>query len=231
MEECGFDSNSNFWNYYLVLQQNAAPNAVFFEQKSICGYLRIGKVPTLVFSMVDGKLLLVCGVIPPNSDSTIDESTANKYADLLSRIGLYCREQKRGSKHPICGSMYDYGWRRDYLSKSYGQYAIPKEKKHLPISKKDRDEYYGELSLYIQHLGSLFQQYFPKQAEEAYEAQDKFHSPGLADTHAGNLTVTHNFESAPHVDDDETYAVGGWFNKLFHQSGNIQGGEFVFPEY
>jgi len=229
MKELGFDYVdllSAGWNIYFLQHQTYSIKS-FLKQNSINSYLRIGLQPTLVVSVLNEQPLLICGVL---SLKSFTKEQKIGYCKTLASISRYCRLQKRGKHHPIRGQMYAYGWRRSYLDSGFNQYEPPPYRKKDSVTVDEWNEYKNSLDLYIQHLGSLFQQYFPKQAQAAIDIQKQFHSPSLADTHAGNLVVTYNFQSAPHTDDDKTFAIGGWFNKI-EENGWIKGGEFVFPEY
>jgi len=100
--------------------------------------------------------------------------------------------------------------------------------KKNPVTFEESSHYAAQLEEIVKHYTQIFQQYLPQQAKEAFDVCAAFHAPTIANTHAGNFTITQNFQSAPHIDMDASFAFGAWFN---HGFGKIKKGEFTFPDY
>jgi len=127
--------------------------------------------------------------------------------------------------------MYAYGFRSERLTSGYGQYAAPPPTKKNPVTTQEATSYFSQLDNFVRHLAHIFKTYLPLQAKQAFDIRSEWHAPTIADTHAGNLTVTHAFQSAPHIDPDVSYAIGAWFDFLKTRKGFTKRGEFTFPEY
>jgi len=213
----GFDvatlDELDFQVYFVDLQPQ--PCIHFLKSHHIDQYLQIGNKNTLVISLNTSiaKNLLVCAIIV--TDISMMEKK-KEYGEILNKIQKYCRRQKRGEKkHPCIGNMYAYGYRSE---RKTSDSTTIEEKNHYAI----------QLENIVKHYSNIFCKYLPQQAKEAFEVCAKFHAPTIANTHVGNFTITHNFQSAPHTDPDMSYAFGVWYN---YGRDQIKGGEFVFPDY
>lgn len=151
-----------------------------------------------------------------------------QYGDTLIQIQKYCRKQRRGKKHAYKGVMYAYGYRSERKTSGFGEYMAPLPIKKKVITSEEKKQYKKQLDDIVIHITEIFKYYLPQQAQQAFNTKNYFHAHSIANTHAGNFTITHSFQSIPHTDLDATFAIGIW---LDYGKGVVKGGEFTFPDF
>jgi len=135
----------------------------------------------------------------------------------------------------MLGLMFGHGFRAGYTKGiSYGEY-----------SQKNRDVPEDQVKLWKKQMDLIAADYFialekitPALALNLALVALHTGTPLLANTPAGNITVTLNASTPAHTDHDAyleeaedlvgTYAFGTWYN---HGTGSVKGGHFFLPEY
>ena len=107
------------------------------------------------------------------------------------------------------GLMFAWGWCRERTSAWFLRRYFFKE------APADEIKFAEDMSSVCHSHYSLFQKYCPFLAQPLMDFCEKFDMKTLTPAPGfGNITVTFNFSSAQHFDEDFAWACGVWYNKL-----------------
>jgi len=207
------------------------------------GWTYLSKNSVVIDVSDEKNPVLVCIYTP---FETLVPELDNKAATLF-RIREFYRSQERTAwkgENKMAGKMYAHGYRAGYdKGRSWGKYVLKEKIRDRPDI---FEPYLAELDRVVEDYWTAMQARCARQALDIIRVAEHLKTPRLANTPAGNLTVTIDAATPSHTDHDAyiedkeeeeedlpTFAFGLWFdyNRPTIKTKPPEGGQFFFPQY
>ena len=119
--------------------------------------------------------------------------------------------------------MFAHGFRPNRTEKGIDKYVSKRSKSQNQIETWNK-----QVDKIVQEMWDWLNQHLPNITNEILLKAKSVNAPTIAETGVGNFMITkNNFASTIHIDKDYGYAFGIWYDIGIE----IDGGEFVFPQY